>query len=116
MIELEFNSEEKDIKINCEHILTPQDITKQCKTEDEFTDGVSDYSFISCCNDNGPNSIVKYFENHFADLKKHFFGKIILNSMCLCCKEKGKKLWTIEMYAKCVKRKLKEYKINWHYE
>ena len=115
MIELTF-SEEKKFNLNCEHILKPQDITKQCNIEDEFTDGVSNYTFISCCTDNYPNSITKYFENHFANLKKQFFGKIILNAMCLCCKEKGTQKWTTEEFANCIKRKLKEYKIEWRYE
>ena len=116
MIEIKFENDEKSFNMDCNHIFNPEDITNQCKTEEEFTNGVSDYSYISCCSNSGPNSIVTYYKKHFENLKKNFFGKIILRVMCLCCKEKKYQLWKIKTFENCVKKKLKEFNIHWNYE
>jgi len=116
MIEIQFNEDEKKLKFNCEHILKIEDITKQCNYEDEFENFEDDLEYISCCAKSRENSITHFYNNNFEELKEKLFGKIILKSICECCKEKGKNLWKIEKFKECVKRKLKEFKIEWNYD
>jgi len=80
------------IKFNCSNITKPEDITSQCDYKDEFPGGRNDKNLVSCCQgeENSYNELKHFYESNFNQASKGTYGKEILESMCECCKKKGK--------------------------
>jgi len=92
-------------KLKCTGIKRVEDITSQCKYEDEnWKDGI-EWLLVPCCQEKGAAKL----KAKLLKFKKEFPDKSeseILKALCRCCNELKPNERTYEKFNKCVREKL----------
>ena len=92
-------------ELTCKNLQNVEEITDQCKYDDEFPGGHNDWLLVSCCQDNGYNELynklTKYRNEYNVSDKK------ILKAMCECCNKYEPHERTHEKFDECVEKKLR---------